>query len=224
MMASTVRLVFGTPKRILVSGFHLPPLKPGYEGVRTAGVLIRPELENVLPTHSPHLVAYLRRDCSERLLRIFESCSRPVRLYGLGTRPRRGSLSFCEVDSERFLGDLASCTAVITTAGNQLIGEAFYLKKPVLAFPEPGNFEQRINAHLLHDSKGGLALDADELTSERLEMFLRELEVYRAQIEPDKVYGNTKVLRWLDEWMTGLAEETPPVAELAHSTAARVSG
>jgi uncharacterized protein (TIGR00661 family) len=209
VMSSIVQWVFGTPKGILVSGFHLPQLKAEYQNVLTAGVLIRPELEKVQPSHAPHLVAYLRRDCSERLLKVFEGCSRPVKLYGLGSRPAQGSLSFYEVDTERFIRDLASCTAVITTAGNQLIGEAFYLKKPVLAFPEPGNFEQRINAHLLNSSKGGLALDADELSRERLETFLRELEVYRAQIEPNEVYGNTHVLHCLDDWISGRKRSAP---------------
>jgi len=42
------------------------------------------------------------------------------------------SLSFHPVDNDAFVRDLVTCEAAITTAGNQLIGEAFHLGKPVL--------------------------------------------------------------------------------------------
>ena len=45
--------------------------------------------------------------------------------------------------------------AVVSTAGNQLVGEALYLGKPVLVMPERVNFEQAINAHYLEQSGAG---------------------------------------------------------------------
>lgn len=80
---------------------------------------------------------------------------REVRMYGLGAQPRRGNLVFRDIDEHRFLEDLATCDAMISTAGNQLVGEALYLAKPVLVLPEARNFEQYINAHFLARSGAG---------------------------------------------------------------------
>ena len=67
---------------------------------------------------------------------------------------------------------------MITTAGNQLIGEAFYLRKPCLAFPEPGNTEQHINAALIQQSGGGLATSHRRFSVELLAGFLGDLDAY----------------------------------------------
>jgi hypothetical protein len=44
---------------------------------------------------------------------------------------------------------LASCKAVIAGGGHQTICEALYLGKPILAIPQRGQYEQRLNASML---------------------------------------------------------------------------
>jgi hypothetical protein len=73
-----------------------------------------------------------------------------------------------------FLEDLAGCRAVISTAGNQLIGVALYLCKPVCVMPEAcvECVEQRLNAG---SNIGRNVRDGGPEAVEILEQFLREL-------------------------------------------------
>lgn len=51
-------------------------------------------------------------------------------------RGRIDNLEFRPPGNAEFIRDLAACRAVLSTAGNQLIGEAIHFRKPVLALPE----------------------------------------------------------------------------------------
>jgi len=70
-------------------------------------------------------------------------CGMPVKVYGLGHREHFGNVSFHAIDERRFVEDLAACRAVVAAAGNQLIGEALHLGKPLLVLPERAHAEQR---------------------------------------------------------------------------------
>jgi hypothetical protein len=129
---------------------------------------------------------------------VLASLRREVRVYGAGTRPDRDGLRFCEVSVHGFLRDLASCRALVSTAGNQLVGEALYLGKPVLATPERNNFEQILNGHLLEQSRAGRSIDFDELTPARVLSFLYRLDEMRQHIHRDWLRGNERVFALLD--------------------------
>jgi UDP:flavonoid glycosyltransferase YjiC (YdhE family) len=56
--------------------------------------------------------------------------------------------------NDEFIADLASCKAVISSRGQQLIGEARYFGKPPLVVRMPKQHEQEINAR--YTKKEGL--------------------------------------------------------------------
>jgi len=85
------------------------------------------------------------------------SWGRTVHVYGHGALGRSGNLEFFDIEPVRFVEDLARARALISSAGNQVVGEALALQKPVLAYPQPGNWEQQINAHFLQQSGMGRA-------------------------------------------------------------------
>ncbi len=64
-----------------------------------------------------------------------------------------------------FIADLASCRGVIAAGGFTLMGEAVYLKRPMLAVPLEGQFEQILNARYL--DKLGYGMAADDLSDGR---------------------------------------------------------
>lgn len=125
LLRRVVDVVYGVPQRLVVSGFFLPPLKREFCHARLAGVTIRDNLLHVEPCQEPHLVAYVRRTCPTEVERSLERSPLPVFMYGMGRRPARGNLQFCESSDQAFSERLATCSAVVSTAGNQLIGEAF---------------------------------------------------------------------------------------------------
>lgn len=195
--SAVLRRLYGVPTHQAVSGFYLPPLRPGVQALR-AGVLLREEILSARSVTGDHFVAYVRRGCPNSVIAALSAWLTPVRVYGLGRRTPQGLLTFHETSTDGFVNALASCRGLITTAGNQLIGEAHYLGKPVLAFPEPGNFEQEINAALLVRSGGGMAVDAEALSPARLAEFERQLPEYRTRIVPNSVCGNETILAWID--------------------------
>lgn len=180
----------------IVSSFYFPPLKPRYEGrVQQIGVLLRQEVLEAVPESGEHLLVYLRRFATLECLAALNSCGREVRVYGLGARPDEGHLRFFPIDEAGFLEDLRTCHAVVTNAGNQLVGEALALHKPILGIPEQRNFEQFINAHYLRESGGGDWCRMEEFSAARLQQFLDDCPRFRSASRHQRLCGNSTALR-----------------------------
>jgi uncharacterized protein (TIGR00661 family) len=177
----------------VVSAFYFPPLKRGYEDVIQTGVLLRPEMRRP-PDEGEHVLVYLRRYAEPNVMQALAECGREVRIYGLGNRPAEGNLRFFEVSEQGFVQDLASCTALVSNAGNQLVGEALYLKKPVLAMPESGLFEQQINGYFLKAGGGGDTVPAESLDGRVLRRFLDARDGYVSRIDSTRMDGIPTVL------------------------------
>ncbi len=193
-MGAVVGAYYRGQVETVVSSFYFPPLRRGVRKVTQVGVFLRRAVRQTRPRTGRHLVAYWRRAVPEAVLAALERTGLETRVYGLGTRPARGRVSFHPISETRFLEDLASSTALIGTAGNQLVGEALYLGKPVFALAETGNFEQAINAHFLHTSGAGEALPMEDFTEARLHHFLARLDGYRSRIRPERLDGLPVVL------------------------------
>lgn len=199
LLAPSVHAFYRGQIRTIVSSFYSPPLRRARPDISRVGVLLRPEIMNANPHEGDHLVAYLRRHIPERVLTSLEEAGQPVRVYGLGARPSRGNLSFHEVDMFRFVDDLASCRALVSTAGNQLVGEALSLRKPVLAMPEVGNHEQAINGHFLARSGAGVSESPLTMTPELVRGFLDGCEAMRERIDTRSVSGNSTTLALIEQ-------------------------
>lgn len=192
----------------VVSSFYFPPLKRGLKNVTQVGVMLRREVTDAEPENQGHLVAYWRRFAGDNVLRALEESGREVRIYGLGKQPTRGNLRFLPIDEHRFVEDLATSDALISTAGNQLVGEALYLGKPVFGMPEARNYEQYINGHFLKQSRAGDTMELEQFDAARLKGFLSRLDDYRANIDRQRINGLPRTLhvvrRFIDNphWLT----------------------
>jgi uncharacterized protein (TIGR00661 family) len=193
-MAPAVHMFYHRQAETVVSSFYSPPLRRGLRNVRQIGVLIGKEVKSARTLTGKHLTVYIRRHLSNNLLQALRECGCEVRIYGLGRQPSSGGLKFFDVNLHRFIEDLATGRALLSTAGNQVIGEAFYLGKPVFAIPEPGNFEQEINAHFINMSGGGISGEMDAVTTGSIRQFLNNTGVFAAHISPERVYGNDEAL------------------------------
>lgn len=194
-MGAFVKLFYRGQERTIVSSFYRGPLKRRERDAVQTGVLLRPEVFDAEPELGGHLLVYLRRFEKPNLLEALRNCGREVRVYGLGSRPSEGRIQYFDIDQAGFVDDLRTCYALISNAGNQLIGEAFYLKKPVLALPESGNFEQQVNGHFVGASSGGESLRYDKVNTAQLLSFLDRVPQLRAAIDSEAVAGNEDALR-----------------------------
>lgn len=195
----------------LASSFFEAPLRDDAPGFRTIGCLLRPEIRHARTERRDHLTAYLRRDPGESYLDALGSCGAPVHLYGLGERRPRGGLTFHAVDALRFVEDLATCSGLVTTAGNQLIGEAIFLGKPVLAMPEPGNFEQHINAYFIRETGAGMTVEPEAFCADAVRRFLGELDAIEARQRGLRADGTAQAARQVER-LVGRAPRVAPAA------------
>lgn len=192
-IAPFVQAMYDWQVGTIVSSFYSPPLKPAYADATMVGPLIRPEIRRLCPRHGGHVLVYMRRFASPQVLAALAACGREVFVYGLGEQPRQGRLRFFAIDERRFVEHLATCHALVSTAGNQLVGEALYLRKPILVMPEARNFEQAVNAHFLELTGAGWS-ETGVVTPKRLRAFLDAADVLRARIRPEAACGNDEAL------------------------------
>ncbi len=218
MMGAVVGLYYKGQVSTIVSSFCFPGLRPGVGRVVEVGPMLRPQILEAVPEHGEHLVAYVRKFGSERLIEVLQSSGREVRFYGLGERPSIGNVHFFAIDERRFVDDLITSHALVTTAGNQLLGEALYLRKPILAMPEPNNSEQLLHGHLLAREGTGEWADFERVTPAILRKFLSRVEHYRVRIIPERLNGNAAALAELRRYLP--AASTPAASTPAASAPA----
>lgn len=206
-MAQVVRMYGIEPDGTVVSAFYRPPLRRGWERTVQVGPFLRPEILSARPREGDYLLSYLRPATPPSVLGLLEHAGRPVRIYGLGTRPATGSLTFCPIDEQRFVADLAGCAGLIAAAGNQLLGEALYFGKPVLALPEAHHHEQQINAHFIREMGCGDAVRLDRLTARDIERFVARRAAFApglAQVA-GRIDGTEQALAEIERFATAPA-------------------
>lgn len=202
-MAQVVRQYYHRPAQSVVSSFYFPRLRPEYHDVIQTGVLLRDQVVFAQPETGQHLVAYLRRHRDDRTITALKNCRCEARIYGLGEHPDEANLRFRTISEAGFLEDLRTCRALISNAGNQLIGEALYLQKPVFVVPEAKNFEQEINARFLAETGGGAWCHPRDLTSSRFEEFISRRAEFQCTTPRAKLNGNNATLQVIES-MLGL--------------------
>lgn len=126
------------------------------------GPLIRPEIAGRGPARGRYLFVYARaafREHVESALELF-----PRTEFRIFPDPQRD-----------FAAELAGCSGVIAPAGHQLISESLVLRKPMLVFPQRGQYEQELNARMLTRSGWGITGDVSGVGS-AIADFLRRLD------------------------------------------------
>jgi Glycosyl transferase family 1 len=182
-------LLGGKPDRIITSSFWHFPRRPGSRAL-LVGPFLATGMKCLRPIHGETVVVYLKRACYlNRLLpALLANPGRRFRIFSDwahdtydGEIPTHVEL--LPVHRYGFLTALSEAHSLITTAGNQVIGEAIYLGKPVFAFPEPDVLEQELNAAALQRSGFGESCELHALSGERLHRFLQMVPVVREKLQ-----------------------------------------
>ncbi len=162
--------------RYLITTFFRPPVRKK----RTTLIpsLLRPEIVAASPKSGAHLLVY--GHISEKAIAALRASAVPCRVYGarnVTADEQDGNLRYRPFANEAFIDDLRTCRGVVASAGYSLMSEAVYFRKPMLALPLAGQFEQEMNARYL--DRLGYGTAAATLDEPALERFLRR--------EPDHV-------------------------------------
>ncbi|TXH05779.1 MAG: hypothetical protein E6R07_02950 [Nevskiaceae bacterium] len=201
------RTLMGIPERILISSFY--PAEGAYPGVRIVGPMLRDEVLQAKPQDGDFLLAYFNkgqhqyRPNVDRALRQLDC---PVLVYGTPYRGQVENLDFRAPSREWFVHDLARCRGVLTTAGNQTIGEAIHFGKPVFAMPEDA-FEQRLNAHMIERMGVGMRGAMTSLTPSDIDRFLGHGDWYRSNMREHARDGRSEAIETLHRFIGELTQQ-----------------
>ncbi len=201
------RSLMGRPDRIIVSSFY--EAGPHDPRIRFVGPLLRQEVLQRQARRGDHLLVYLNKGAYQltpRVRRALEALRFPVVVYGTPYRGIEGNLDFRVPSNEPFLEDLASCRAVFSTAGNQLVGEAIWLGKPMLVMPEH-TVEQRLNAAAVERLGVGMQVGHTEIDSAAIERFLAREDGFRDSIRRAVRDGRVEALGAVEGFARDLVRE-----------------
>ncbi len=195
MTVSIIRAMVPRPDVSLVTTFYYGEAKNDrtlfFPPILQQSVLTRP------PSDGGHVLVYLTSGF-ESFLNVLKSFSREqFRVYGYDRDEQDGHIVYKPFSKAGFLQDLATCKAVMATAGFTLMTEAFYLRKPYLALPMHGQFEQELNAYLLARLKYGINLR--RVRSEAIGNFLYRLPEYKNNLNTYRAEDNRAIKAMLGE-------------------------
>lgn len=158
--------------------------------------ILRPEVLAARGEPGQHLLVYQTSTSNQALPGILKRSGRECRIYGLRRDLKRevveGNLRYRPFAEAGFIEDLRTAAGVVASAGFTLMGEAVSLRRPMLAVPIAGQFEQVLNARYLQHLGFGLA--ADEITKQRLGQFIEALPEFQRNLGLYRQDGNRDLL------------------------------
>ena len=159
-------------------------------------ILRKPVLE-LTPCENDHILVYLTSGFESFIEMLPEFKREKFILYGYDKNEEQGNIIYKPFSKDGFLNDLSSCRAVMATAGFTLMTESIYLKKPYLALPMLGQFEQELNGILLEQA--GFGMNLRNISEEAISAFLYKLPDYRSKLNKFESWDNGGIKNKLKE-------------------------
>lgn len=169
--------------------------------------ILRPEILAARPTRGDHLLVYQTAEGNTGLARTLAATDMECRIYGMrrGIQEEQveGNLRYRPFNEQAFIEDMASARAVIAGGSFTVMGEAVYLRKPLLSVPVRKQFEQVLNARWLE--RLGYGRYAESLTDpEVVHGFLAGLPEHEERLAGYQQDGNERLYAALEERLAAL--------------------
>jgi uncharacterized protein (TIGR00661 family) len=195
MTKTIIRAMIPRPDVCLVTTFFFGEVKN--DRTFLFPPILRREVRELTPVQGERILVYVTGRY-ESLLDILQEFRREsFVVYGYDRHEPMDVLQFRPFSKTGFLADLASAKAVIATAGFTLLSEALYLRKPYLALPMQGQFEQQLNGYQLETL--GFGKSVDQVTDEAVGDFLYRVPDYACRLRQYDPGDNGAIKRQLDE-------------------------
>ncbi|MDX2019082.1 MAG: glycosyltransferase family protein [Deltaproteobacteria bacterium] len=190
-----------------ITTFFYPPVRK--ERTTLHPPILRPEILAATPGEGDHLLVYQTSTSNTGLLDALKACGKECRIYGmrrdLQEEVREGNLRFKPFSEAGFIEDLRTAAGVVASAGFTLMGEAVYLRRPMLAVPLQGQFEQVLNARYLE--REGYGQESGLVDGAALARFIERLPDFRKRLGGYQQDGNRDLL---DGLKRSLVDATKP--------------
>ncbi len=182
-----------------ITTFFYPPIRK--EHTTLVPPILRPEILATTPSKGDHLLVYQTGEGYQTLLDTLQKSGVECRIYGMrrGIEAEQveGNLRFRPFSEKGFIDDMASARGVIAGGGFTTMGEAVYLRKPMLAVPIAHQFEQVMNARYLeHEGFGRSAADLDDPA--KIRAFLEAIPACEEKLAGYSQDGNKVLFAALD--------------------------
>jgi uncharacterized protein (TIGR00661 family) len=166
--------------------------------------ILRPEILAAQRSEGGHVLVYTTAQANDTFARTLAATGVECRIYGMRRDLKEevveGNLRYRPFSEAGFIDDLASARAVIAGGGFTLMGEAVYLRKPMLAVPLERQFEQVLNARYLeHEGFGRHAETLDDPAT--VHAFFEAIPQCAAKLSTYSQDGNREILGAVDEFL-----------------------
>ena len=192
---SVIRGMVPKPDVSLVTSFYFG--EPKNKRTFIFPPILRKEVLALEPKNGNHILVYLTSGFESFLDLLKDFTREQFVVYGYNRDEQVGNFIFKAPSREGFLADLASCKAVMATAGFTLMTESLYLRKPYLALPMRGQFEQELNGHLLEKLQYGA--NVRHISSEAIGNYLYHLPDFSEKLKEYRAEDNRAITAKLDE-------------------------
>jgi uncharacterized protein (TIGR00661 family) len=199
------RALTGRPDRVIVSSFYEAPAT--FPAARCVGALLRDDVFKVRAARGDYLLAYFNKgehQYTPHVESALQEAGLPAIVYGTSRTGTDGNIDYRAPSNVSFLEDLARCRAVLSTAGNQLVGEALHFGKPLLVHPER-SVEQRLNAAAVARLRIGAETRHEDISASVIKRFLRDAPQYEAASRGLVRDGRTDALAAIESFASELA-------------------
>jgi uncharacterized protein (TIGR00661 family) len=159
--------------------------------------ILRKQVLDLATSEADHFLVYLTSGF-ESFIDMLKGFKRErFIVYGYDRNGEEGNITYKPFSKDGFLKDLSSCRAVIATAGFTLLTEAIYLKKPYLALPMRGQFEQELNGIMLEQT--GFGMNMREMDEKTISTFFYRLIDYKEKLLASPSWDNSLIKNRLKE-------------------------
>jgi uncharacterized protein (TIGR00661 family) len=162
--------------------------------------ILRQEVLSLRPGSGDHILVYLTTGFETFLDKLKSFDRERFLVYGTNRTDGDRQITFKPFSRDGFLHDLAACKAVMGTAGFTLITESIHLRKPYLAMPMRGQFEQELNGLLLARLNYGMNLRRVSLTA--VAAFLYHLPDFEEHLKACQLSENEAIKVKIEELLT----------------------
>lgn len=184
----------------LITTFFYPPTKR--ERTTLIPPILRPEVLAAQPSREDHVLVYQSGEGAESIASVLKQFGHQRFLVygmrrGIAEAQIDGNLEHQPFSETRFVDHLASAKAVVAGGGFSLMGEAVYLRKPMLSVPLEGQFEQTLNAVYLE--KLGYGLFRREIQPGDIDELLKRAPEFQSHLDAYSQPGNQRLFDAVDE-------------------------
>jgi len=169
-----VYLMCPFPKRKVITSFFFPRVL-SYNATLVPPV-IRKIVSKNKSRNGKNMLVYFSLE-NDSVLNLMEKLKIPFLFYGKTKKKGSKYMIIKDFSPHVFARDIAECRAVLSNAGMTSLGEAIYLKKPVLCFPLKNHLEQELNARYIE--KEGFGKYCSNISKKRILYFIRKISIYR---------------------------------------------